>query len=113
MGSRYSKAQHGFTKWGSSAYQTMADSRSWWSMMSLFEALEETDVEEESMDMAMTEESSSHDGEDHDDHEGHDLDHDHSGDDKDMDMDASMAESSANGVSVIGALAAAALLAAL
>ena len=85
--------------------------------MSLFEALEETDeiYDEESMeeDMAMTEESSSHDGEDHDDHEGHDHDHDHSGDDKDMDMDASMADSSANGVSVIGALAAAALLAVL
>merc|ERR1712078_155957 len=110
--SRYSNAQHGFTKWGSGAYQTMADSRSWWSMMSLFEALEETD-ETESMDMAMSEESSSHDGEDHEDHEGHDHDHDHSGDDKDMDMDASMADSSASGVSVVGALAAAALLAAL
>merc|ERR1712078_953787 len=113
--SRYSNAQHGFAKWGSGAYQTMADSRSWWSMMSLFEALEESDeiYDEESMEednMAMTEESS-HDS--HDDHEGHDHDHDHSGDDKDMDMDASMADSSANGVSVIGALAAAALLAAL
>merc|ERR1711937_390409 len=57
--SRYSNAQHGFTKWGSGAYQTMADSRSWWSMMSLFEALEESDESmegKESMeeDMAMT-----------------------------------------------------------
>merc|ERR1711937_921400 len=113
--SRYSNAQHGFTKWGSGAYQTMADSRSWWSMMSLFEALEETTEENDmkSEEMVMTEESSSHDGEDHEDHEGHDHDHDHSGDDKDMDMDASMADSSANGVSVVGALAAAALLAAL
>jgi hypothetical protein len=32
-------AQHGFTQWGSSAYQEMADSRSWWSMMSLFRDL--------------------------------------------------------------------------
>merc|ERR1711865_503756 len=31
---RYSDAEHGFTKWGSAAYQPMADSRSWSSMMS-------------------------------------------------------------------------------
>jgi len=34
---RYSNAEHGFTKWGSAAYQPMADSRSWSSMMSLFD----------------------------------------------------------------------------
>lgn len=40
--SRYSNANHGFTKWGTgpySAYNEMADSRSWWSMMSLFSTL--------------------------------------------------------------------------
>ncbi|OEU15382.1 alpha/beta-hydrolase [Fragilariopsis cylindrus CCMP1102] len=37
--SRYSNAQHGFTKWGTAAYQEMADSRSWSSMMSLFRDL--------------------------------------------------------------------------
>jgi len=42
--SRYSQAQHGFTKWGpvpGSRYNAMADSRSWWSMMSLFDTLSE------------------------------------------------------------------------
>jgi len=37
--SRYSNAEHGFTKWGSGAYQATADSRSWDSMMSLFKTL--------------------------------------------------------------------------
>lgn len=40
--SRYSNAAHGFTSWGTgpfSAYNEMADSRSWWSMMSLFNEL--------------------------------------------------------------------------
>merc|ERR1712146_717786 len=37
--SRYSNAEHGFTKWGSEAYQEMADSRSWDAMMSLFKTL--------------------------------------------------------------------------
>mmetsp|Transcript_3542 Transcript_3542/g.7623 ORF Transcript_3542/g.7623 Transcript_3542/m.7623 type:complete len:639 (+) Transcript_3542:36-1952(+) len=40
--SRYSNAAHGFTSWGTgpmSAYNEMADSRSWWSMMSLFKTL--------------------------------------------------------------------------
>ena len=32
-------AQHGFTQWGTGAYQEMADSRSWSSMMSLFRDL--------------------------------------------------------------------------
>ena len=35
-------AAHGFTSWGTgpfSAYNEMADSRSWWSMMSLFKTL--------------------------------------------------------------------------
>jgi len=36
---RYSNAQHGFTEWGTGAYQQMADSRSWWSMMSLFDSI--------------------------------------------------------------------------
>jgi len=36
---RYSNAQHGFTEWGADAYQKMADSRSWWSMMSLFDSI--------------------------------------------------------------------------
>jgi len=40
---RYSNAEHGFTKWGSAAYQPMADSRSWWSMMSLFDDLVQID----------------------------------------------------------------------
>merc|ERR1711966_269361 len=51
--SRYSNAEHGFTKWGSGAYQATADSRSWDSMMSLFKTL-------------------SDDGDDHDaDHDDH------------------------------------------
>jgi len=42
--SRYSYAKHGFTKWSTDyainpAYDEMADSRSWWSMMSLFETM--------------------------------------------------------------------------
>jgi len=37
--SRYSNAEHGFTKWDSPAYQPMADSRSWMSTMSLFETM--------------------------------------------------------------------------
>jgi len=40
---RYSNAEHGFTKWGSAAYQPRADSRSWWSMMSLFDDLVQID----------------------------------------------------------------------
>jgi len=62
--SRYSNAEHGFTKWGSGAYQAMADSRSWDAMMSLFQTLSDGD-----------------DGDDHDDHdieheEDHEEDHD-------------------------------------
>ncbi len=35
-------AQHGFTKWGPAPrYDAMADSRSWWSMMSLIDTLSE------------------------------------------------------------------------
>jgi len=48
--SRYSNAAHGFTKWGTgpfSAYNAMADSRSWMSMMSLFDTLSTTEVSTE------------------------------------------------------------------
>merc|ERR1712157_441202 len=58
--SRYSNAQHGFTKWGSGAYDAMADSRSWDAMMSLFKTLSGGD---------------DHDGDDHD----HDHHHDKTG----------------------------------
>lgn len=46
-------AAHGFTSWGTgpfSAYNEMADSRSWWSMMSLFNELSvssEAEMDEE------------------------------------------------------------------
>merc|ERR1712106_258170 len=37
--SRYSNVDHGFTTWGAGAYNAMADSRSWWSMMSLVDMM--------------------------------------------------------------------------
>jgi len=40
---RFSNGQHGFSEWGTGAYQKMADSRSWLSMMSLFDSLTTTD----------------------------------------------------------------------
>merc|ERR1712157_282240 len=48
--SRYSNAQHGFSKWDTSPmsrYDAMADSRSWWSMMSLFDTLSAQDISDE------------------------------------------------------------------
>lgn len=102
--SRYSNAQHGFTKWGtgeSSPYDAMADSRSWMSMMSLFDTL--------SKEVETTEMTESHD-EDHDEdkhssHDDHDS-HDHS------DMEGEM-DSSANSLSLFGSVAMASLIAAL
>merc|ERR1712157_327104 len=48
--SRYSHGQHGFSKWDTSPmsrYDAMADSRSWWSMMSLFDTLSAQDISDE------------------------------------------------------------------
>ena len=39
---RYSNTPHGFTKWGSSRYDPMADSRSWDSMMTLFTDMQQS-----------------------------------------------------------------------
>jgi len=59
--SRYSNAAHGFTAWDTPAYQEMADSRSWMSMMSLFKTLTTDDhdtmtTEEKSDDTTMVDE---------------------------------------------------------
>merc|ERR1712003_203881 len=109
--SRYSNAQHGFTKWGSGAYDAMADSRSWDAMMSLFKTLSGGDEDHDD----------DHHDDDHDDpdhechcdgdvphckdpadeasHDCHDVDHDHDHDLEDMDVDVDVAEadSSAGG----------------
>jgi len=103
--SRYSNAEHGFTKWGVgpfSAYNEMADSRSWWSMMSLFSAL--------SADSAHA--MGHHEGEVHlgGEHshveDDHDPDHDHD-DEKD---EGSSANSPLVGLSVIASVATAAAM---
>lgn len=102
----HADAQHGFTNWGTgpfSAYNAMADSRSWWSMMALFDTLSSEAAMGDDDDETYMEEDM--DEEDHKDGE----DHDHSHDEEDMDMD----DSSANGLSVFGAVAISTLLAAL
>jgi len=118
---RYSETPHGFTKWGSGAYNAMADSRSWDSMMSLFAdmqfiesrpmppaappAEEPAAMVEEETPEAM-EESSSHDGEhDEKDHDSHDHDsHDETKMDE-AEMDETMAmESSAAARALAGVI---------
>mmetsp|Transcript_5909 Transcript_5909/g.14287 ORF Transcript_5909/g.14287 Transcript_5909/m.14287 type:complete len:615 (-) Transcript_5909:723-2567(-) len=95
--SRYSNAQHGFTKWDTnpmSRYDAMADSRSWWSMMSLMDTLSsqaETVMESEEED---------------------DHDHDKMEDSNKMGDSNKMEDSSANGLSVVSTLAMAAFVAA-
>jgi hypothetical protein len=42
---RYSDIRHGFSEWGGSAYDPRADSRSWWSMLSLFDMILEPEME--------------------------------------------------------------------
>ncbi len=90
-------AQHGFTKWDTnpmSRYDAMADSRSWWSMMSLMDTLSsqaETVMESEEED---------------------DHDHDKMEDSNKMGDSNKMEDSSANGLSVVSTLAMAAFVAA-
>lgn len=84
--SRYSNAQHGFTKWDTSPmsrYDAMADSRSWWSMMSLIDTLSS---QAESV-------TNSKEKDDHD--QSHDK----------MEDSNKMEDSSANGLSVFSTLA--------
>merc|ERR1712157_717228 len=106
--SRYSNAQHGFTKWDTSPasrYQAMADSRSWWAMMSLFETLSEEATEEPMMDMK---EEDDHEGEDHDSHD-HDS-HDHGSHDEmtdEMMNEMSSSNRAVAGLSVLGSVGAA------
>lgn len=103
---RYSNAQHGFTKWDTSpfsAYDAMADSRSWWSMMSLLDTLASEseismEVEEESESEAIMEvnEESEPEATMEEKEEG----------------SSSMEAASANGFAVFGTLAMAAFIAA-
>jgi len=113
--SRYSNAQHGFTKWGTgdfSPYDPMADSRSWWSMMSLFDTLSTMELEEvedsEPTMVANGDDESSMPEKMEGDHEGHD----HDGEDHSLDeMAAGVDDSSASTLSVFGAMAMASLMA--
>jgi len=128
---RYSETPHGFTKWGSGAYNAMADSRSWASMMTLFEDMEmfaedpaamveeeEPAMEEPAMVEEKEEEAGSHDGEEHEekdgDHEGHDHSHDgeHGGSDDATEMEGMNMEDSSAARAMAGvSVAVAALLA--
>jgi len=87
--SRYSNANHGFSQWGGpeSPYNEMADSRSWWSTMSLFET--------------MSDNYHDHLGHSHDDMGGY------------ADDESSSANRAMAGLSVFGAAAMAALFVAL
>merc|ERR1712176_1402743 len=80
--SRYSFAAHGFTEWESPAYQEMADSRSWWSMMSLIDTMTEEVHHHDDHEggEGHTDDDHKMDGEDHDGHDDHKdhSSHDHS-----------------------------------
>merc|ERR1711937_991037 len=89
--SRYSFAGHGFTEWENPAYQEMADSRSWWSMMSLIDTMTEDhhDDHEEGeghMEDVHHDDHKEHDSHDdhssHDSHSSHDMAGEHSSDDE-------------------------------
>jgi len=125
---RYSNAQHGFTKWGSGAYDAMADSRSWNSMMTLFSSLHQTSLMEApdtTIDMVqdtgddvdaedMHDGDKDHEDKDQEDHgeEGEDTDgeahdsHDHSSSEDEAMMDESSANRALAGLSATGAAAA-------
>lgn len=89
--SRYSNVDHGFTKWGAGAYNAMADSRSWWSMMSLVDMMfgkaahnSNTPITSDEQGEGTTSGGNNNNNEqtnevDHSD--SHDHDHDHDNDD--------------------------------
>merc|ERR1712025_1174216 len=82
--SRYSFAAHGFTEWESPAYQEMADSRSWWSMMSLIDTMTEEVHHHDDHEggEGHTEDDHKMDGEEPDSHDDHKMDgEDHDGHD--------------------------------
>merc|ERR1711956_104130 len=80
--SRYSFAGHGFTAWESGAYQEMADSRSWWSMMSLFDTLSGAEMTHSQVSHEGSEEHSSDSHEEGEEHssDSHEEGEDHSSD---------------------------------
>lgn len=98
-------AQHGFTKWDTnpmSRYDAMADSRSWWSMMSLIDTLS-----------SQAEAGMESEKEDYHDHSGHDEhSHDKMEDSNTMGDANKMEDSSGNGLSVFSTLGMAAFVAA-
>lgn len=121
---RYSDTPHGFTSWGSDAYNAMADSRSWESMMTLFTDLQAAaasmpmpsmteEVTEVAPEAVTTEENGDHEAEDHhsEDEDHHSEDHD-DGEDEDSDShnhdhgdEMSMEESSMEDSSAARAIA--------
>jgi len=80
--SRYSFAGHGFTAWESGAYQEMADSRSWWSMMSLFDTLSGAEMTHSQVSHEGSEEHSSDSHEEGEEHssDSHEEGEEHSSD---------------------------------
>merc|ERR1712086_15425 len=79
--SRYSFAWHGFTAWESGAYQEMADSRSWWSMMSLFDTLSGSEMPSEESSQVSHEKGEEHSSDSHDEGEEHSSDSHEEGED--------------------------------
>lgn len=113
--SRYSNAQHGFSKWDAGAYDVMADSRSWMSMMSLLDTLSseaDTSMAEGDEDMKNQDETSMAEGDEDMKNQDEEEEHSHSHDDMDHSQDE-MKDSSANLLSVVVSMAIGAFLTAL
>merc|ERR1712194_117417 len=111
--SRYSNAQHGFSKWDAGAYDVMADSRSWMSMMSLLDTLSseaDTSMAAGDEDMKNQDETSMSEGDE--DMKNQEEEHSHSHDDMDHSQDE-MKDSSANLLSLVVSMAIGAFLTAL
>ena len=115
-------AAHGFTSWGTgpmSAYNEMADSRSWWSMMSLFKTLtiptepEHVEVvsDEEHADVSSDEEDSTDASSDVEDSTDASSDEEHSTDASSGGEDESSASTGATGLAFFVSLATASLVA--